>query len=82
MAIANLQANAQRAQAVLAHAVRRIAASWPVSAAHSALGSALVTPPAGGLARIHVKSGGSAVFYTATNDTRTNDPSFKMLTLR
>jgi hypothetical protein len=26
--------------------VRRIAADWPVSAAHSALGSALVTPPA------------------------------------
>lgn len=46
MAMANLQGNAQRAQAVLAHAVRRIAADWPVSAAHSALGSALVTPPA------------------------------------
>ena len=46
MAIANLQGNAQRAQQVLAHAVRRIAASWPVSAAHSALGAALVTPPA------------------------------------
>ena len=45
MAIANLQGNAQRAQAVLTHAVQRIAASWPISAAHSALGSALVTPP-------------------------------------
>lgn len=45
MAIANLQGNAQRAQQVLAHAVRRIAADWPVSAAHSALGAALVTPP-------------------------------------
>jgi 5'-methylthioadenosine phosphorylase len=45
MAIANLQGNAQRAQQVLAHAVRRIAAGWPVSAAHCALGSALVTPP-------------------------------------
>ncbi|HEX8252048.1 MAG TPA: hypothetical protein VF846_02785, partial [Thermoanaerobaculia bacterium] len=40
-----------------------------------------VTPPAGGLARIHVTSGGSAVFYTATNDNRTNDPSLKMLTM-
>jgi hypothetical protein len=41
-----------------------------------------VTPPAGGHARIHVTSGGSAVFYTATNDNRTNDGSLKMLTLR
>ena len=46
LAIANLQSNAQRAQIVLTHAVQRIAAAWPVSAAHSALGSALVTPPA------------------------------------
>jgi len=46
MAIANLQGNARRAQALLAHAVRRIAASWPASAAHTALGPALVTPPA------------------------------------
>ena len=46
MAMANLQGNAQRAQTVLAHAVRRIATDWPASAAHSALGSALVTPPA------------------------------------
>ena len=46
MAFANLQGNARRAQALLTHAVRRIAASWPVSEAHSALGSALVTPPA------------------------------------
>ena len=41
-----------------------------------------VTPPAGGLARIHVTSGGSAVFYAATNDNRTNDGSLKMLTMR
>lgn len=41
-----------------------------------------VTPPAGGLARIHVTSGGSAVFYTATTDNRTNDGSLKMLTMR
>lgn len=40
-----------------------------------------VTPPAGGLARIHVTSG-SAVFYTSTNDNRTNDGSLKMLTMR
>lgn len=46
MAIANLQGNAQRAQVLLGHAVRRIAANWPISAAHSALDSALVTPPA------------------------------------
>ena len=46
MAIANLQANAQRAQRLLAHAVRRIATNWPASPAHGALGSALVTPPA------------------------------------
>jgi 5'-methylthioadenosine phosphorylase len=45
-AIANLQANARRAQSVLGHAVRRFAATWPASAAHSALDSALVTPPA------------------------------------
>ena len=45
MAIANLQGNAQRAQTLLTHAVRRIAASWPASSAHDALGSALVTPP-------------------------------------
>jgi hypothetical protein len=41
-----------------------------------------VTPPAGGLARIHITSGGSAVFYTATTDNRTNDGSLKMLTMR
>ncbi|TAL66391.1 MAG: S-methyl-5'-thioadenosine phosphorylase [Burkholderiaceae bacterium] len=45
MAIANLQGNAQRAQTLLTHAVRRIAARWPASSAHDALGSALVTPP-------------------------------------
>lgn len=47
LAIANLQANAQRAQVLLAHAVRRIANTWPTSPAHGALGSALVTPPTG-----------------------------------
>lgn len=41
-----------------------------------------VTPPAGGLARIHVTSGGPAVFYAATTDNRTNDGSLKMLTMR
>lgn len=41
-----------------------------------------VTPPAGGLARIQITSGGSAVFYTATTDNRTNDGSLKMLTMR
>jgi hypothetical protein len=41
-----------------------------------------VTPPAGGLARIHITSGGSAVFYSATTDNRTNDGSLKMLTMR
>ncbi|MEP7283866.1 MAG: hypothetical protein ABI696_17945 [Rubrivivax sp.] len=46
IAIANLQGNAQRAQTVLGHAVRRIASEWPASAAHTALGAALVTPPA------------------------------------
>lgn len=45
VAIANLQGNARRAQMLLTHAVRRIAAAWPLSAAHSALGSALVTQP-------------------------------------
>jgi hypothetical protein len=40
-----------------------------------------VTPPAGGLARIHVTSGGSAVFTSATIDNRTNDGSLKMLTM-
>ena len=45
MAIANLQGNARRAQTVPGHAVRRIAREWPVSAAHTALGSARVTPP-------------------------------------
>lgn len=45
LAIANLQGNAQRAQSLLKHAVRRIGATWPVSDAHSALVSALVTPP-------------------------------------
>jgi hypothetical protein len=41
-----------------------------------------VTPPAGGLAHIQITSGGSAAFYTATNDNRTNDGSLKMLTMR
>jgi 5'-methylthioadenosine phosphorylase len=46
LAIANLQANAQRAQAVLAQAVRILGECWPASPAHQALGAALVTPPA------------------------------------
>lgn len=46
MAMANLQSNADRAQTLLAHAVRRLAASWPQSLAHEALRSALVTPVA------------------------------------
>ncbi len=45
LAIVNLQANARRAQTLLGHAVRLIATAWPVSAAHTALGAALVTPP-------------------------------------
>ncbi|MEO5697304.1 MAG: S-methyl-5'-thioadenosine phosphorylase [Burkholderiaceae bacterium] len=45
MAIANLQGNAQRAQAVLGHAIQRIAAQRPASPAHTALASSLVTPP-------------------------------------
>ena len=46
MAIANLMGNAGRAQVVLGAAVKRLAAEWPASAAHSALDSALVTQPA------------------------------------
>lgn len=45
MAMANLRGNAERAQQLLRHAVRRLAANWPVSPAHTALGAALVTPP-------------------------------------
>ena len=45
-AIANLLGNAQRAQRVLAHAVRGLASSWPESAAHRVLDAALVTPSA------------------------------------
>lgn len=45
MAMANLRGNADRAQQLLGHAVQRLAANWPVSTAHTALGSALVTPP-------------------------------------
>lgn len=41
-----------------------------------------ITPPAGGLARIEIASGGPAAFYTSTNDNRTNDGSLKMLTMR
>jgi hypothetical protein len=41
-----------------------------------------VTPTAGGLARIQITSGGSATFYTATTDNRTNDGSLKILTMR
>lgn len=46
IAIANLQANAKNAQTLLSHAVKRIAACWPASPAHLALGAALVTQPA------------------------------------
>ena len=46
LAIANLLGNAERAQVVLAAAVKRLAAEWPESAAHRALDSALVTQPA------------------------------------
>ena len=46
LAIANLQANALRAQALLRGAVARIAADWPRCTAHDALASALVTPVA------------------------------------
>lgn len=45
MAIANLQGNAERAQILLGHAVRRISESWPDSPAHRALDSALITRP-------------------------------------
>lgn len=45
MAIANLQGNAQRAQELLAVAIGKISQSWPISTAHEALRSALVTPP-------------------------------------
>ena len=55
MAIANLQGNAQRAQTLLTHAVRRIAASWPASTAHDALGSALVTPPSAMAADVRIR---------------------------
>ena len=55
MAMANLQGNAQRAQALLAHAVQRIASSWPQSPAHSALGPALVTPPSAMTAEVRAR---------------------------
>lgn len=45
MALSNLRVNAARAQQVLAHAIARLAATWPASSAHTALQSALVTPP-------------------------------------
>jgi 5'-methylthioadenosine phosphorylase len=44
MAIANLKVNAQRAQQVVAGAARRLASTWPVSAAHRVLDYSLVTP--------------------------------------
>lgn len=46
MAIANLRVNAERAQQVLRRAIDRLARDNPVSPAHQALASALVTPPA------------------------------------
>lgn len=45
VAILNLMRNAANAQRVVAEAVRRLAASWPVSIAHSALATGLITPP-------------------------------------
>ena len=45
MALANLLQNAGRAQKVMAHAIRLLGAERPVSPAHSALQSALVTQP-------------------------------------
>lgn len=45
LAIANLHANAQRAQVLLRHAVARLNRDRPDSAAHRALDSALVTQP-------------------------------------
>ncbi len=57
MAIANLQGNAQRAQAVLGHAIQRIAAQWPASPAHSALASGLVTPPRAMTAEVRTRLG-------------------------
>lgn len=45
MALSNLRVNAARAQQVLAHAIAHLAATWPTSSAHTALQSALVTPP-------------------------------------
>lgn len=44
MAIANLMKNAARAQTIVVSAVRYLAERGPVSAAHSALASGLVTP--------------------------------------
>lgn len=46
MAMANLQVNAEHAQAVLRHLVRLLSESWPQSPVHSALDTSLVTPPA------------------------------------
>ncbi len=46
MALANLMKNAQRAQAVAVAAVQILGRERPVSAAHSALSTALVTQPA------------------------------------
>ena len=46
LAIANLRVNAERAQQVLRGAIARLARDNPVSPAHTALASALVTPPA------------------------------------
>lgn len=46
LAIANLRVNAERAQQVLRGAIARLSRDNPVSPAHTALASALVTPPA------------------------------------
>ncbi len=45
MAIANLMKNAGRAQQIVVAAVRYLAEKQPVSAAHTALATSLVTPP-------------------------------------
>lgn len=45
MAIANLMTNAERAKSVAVEAIRILGAETPVSSAHTALQSALVTPP-------------------------------------
>lgn len=45
VAIANLMHNAANARRVVVQAVRRLAATWPDSIAHTALANGLITPP-------------------------------------